>query len=154
MCQAIALFLPLRCSSQDLWWCYQWIMNPFFRHAMVSLMIIIWLRWKNMGIRWINDWFCNVAWFMDGLLINDQLIEPQNSPFEVKTVSSEEKLEMRPWKYILLGVFSDFTAPEWTSIRHGRAVECESSFDISMLLFKSMDPYVASYCRWKSPSQI
>lgn len=48
----------------------QSIINPFFGHSVVSLMIIMWLRWKNKGIRWINDWFCNVTWFMGSGVIN------------------------------------------------------------------------------------
>lgn len=57
----------------------QSIINPFFGHSAVSLMIIMWLRWKNKGIRWINDWFCNVTWFMGIGVINGHLIQPQSN---------------------------------------------------------------------------
>lgn len=57
----------------------QSIINPFFGHSVVSLMIIMWLRWKNKGIRWINDWFCNVTWFMGSVVINGHLIQPESN---------------------------------------------------------------------------
>ena len=59
------------------------IINPFFGHAVVSLMIIMWLRWKNKGIRWINDRFYNVTWFMGRAVINGHLIEPQGKCCEI-----------------------------------------------------------------------
>lgn len=74
----------------------QCIINPFFGHAVVSLMIIMWLRWKNKGIRWINDRFYNVTWFMGSAVINGRLIELEGNLWN-KFVCCERELIRLIW---------------------------------------------------------
>lgn len=66
------------------------IINPFFGHTVVSLMIIMCLSWKNKGIRWINYRFYNVTWFMGSAVINDHLIELEGNGYEINVYVVKE----------------------------------------------------------------
>ncbi len=90
--------------SRDVSGWAQCIINPFFGHAVVSLMIIMWLKWKNKGIRWINDRFYNVTWFMGSAVINGRLIELEGNCCEINLYF----LWGRTHKIDLLALFSEF----------------------------------------------
>lgn len=80
----------------------QCIINPFFGHSVVSLMIIMWLRWKNKGMRWINDRFYNVTWFMAGVMINGCLMELQHNFCKIMFYIVPQDSEVRSFNDLMV----------------------------------------------------
>lgn len=91
----LSVILPSRDLSGDVSGWVQCTINPFFGHSVVTLMIIMWLRWKNKGIRWINDRFYNVTWFMGGVMINGCLMELQHNFCKIMFYVAPQDSEVR-----------------------------------------------------------
>lgn len=98
----LSVILPSRDLSGDVSGWVQCTINPFFGHSVVTLMIIMRLRWKNKGIRWINDRFYNVTWFMGGVMINGCLMELQHNFCKIMFYIVPQDAEVRSFNDLMV----------------------------------------------------